>query len=112
MAPSMVASSDKICFVPIVGRGGIGKTTLAQFVYNDEKVNKNFDLKVWVCVSENFDNFEILKAIYEGISGTANNFQYLQSLEIEIQKTLKGKKFFLVLDDVWNENLRCLGQFH
>nr|XP_023878496.1 putative disease resistance protein At3g14460 isoform X2 [Quercus suber] len=101
---SDVASSDKICVVPIVGMGGMGKTTLAQFVYNDEKVNKNFDLKAWVCVSENFDKFEILKAIYEGNNGTANNFQHLQSLEMEIQKTLKGKKFFLVLDDVWNEN--------
>ncbi|KAM4082217.1 hypothetical protein ACJW30_11G154500 [Castanea mollissima] len=101
---SDVASSDKICVVPIVGMGGIGKTTLAQFVFNDEIVKKSFDLKAWVCVSENFDNLEILKAILEGINGTASNFQYLQSLEIEIQKTLKGKKFFLVLDDVWNEN--------
>ncbi|KAL4600751.1 hypothetical protein ACB092_11G221400 [Castanea dentata] len=96
--------ASKICVVPIVGMGGIGKTTLAQFVFNDEKVKKSFDLKAWVCVSENFDNLEILKAIYEGINGAASNFQYLQSLEIEIQKTLKGKKFFLVLDDVWNEN--------
>ncbi|XP_030969219.1 putative disease resistance protein At3g14460 [Quercus lobata] len=69
-----------------------------------KKLKKSFDLKAWVCVSENFDNLEILKAISEGINGTASNFQYLQSLEIEIQKTLKGKKFFLVLDDVWNEN--------
>ena len=96
--------ASKICVVPIVGMGGIGKTTLAQFVFNDEKVKKSFDLKAWVCVSENFDNLEILKAISEGINGTASNFQYLQSLEMEIQKTLKGKKFFLVLDDVWNEN--------
>ncbi|XP_065627788.1 putative disease resistance protein At3g14460 [Quercus suber] len=96
--------ASEICVVPIVGMGGIGKTTLAQFVFNDEKVKKSFDLKAWVCVSENFDNLEILKAISEGINGTASNFQYLQSLEMEIQKTLKGKKFFLVLDDVWNEN--------
>ncbi|KAF3964941.1 hypothetical protein CMV_010817 [Castanea mollissima] len=65
---SDVASSDKICVVPIVGMGGIGKTTLAQFVFNDEIVKKSFDLKAWVCVSENFDNLEILKAILEGIN--------------------------------------------
>ena len=106
MAPSMVASSDKICFVPIVGRGGIGKTTLAQFVYNDEKVNKNFDLKAWVCVSENFDNLEILKAILERINGSASNLQCLDSLETRIREILKGNKFFVVLDDVWDNFLK------
>ena len=108
---SDVASSDKICVVPIVGMGGIGKTTLAQFVYNDEKVNKNFDLKAWVCVSENFDNLEILKAILERINGSASNLQCLDSLETKIREILKGKKFFVVLDDVWNENCAVWDNF-
>nr|XP_023875309.1 putative disease resistance RPP13-like protein 1 [Quercus suber] len=108
---SDVASSDKISVVPIVGMGGIGKTTLAQFVYNDEKVNKNFDLKAWVCVSENFDNLEILKAILERINGSASNLQCLDSLETKIREILKGKKFFVVLDDVWNENCAVWDNF-
>ncbi|KAL4600752.1 hypothetical protein ACB092_11G221500 [Castanea dentata] len=108
---SDVTSSDKICVVPIVGMGGMGKTTLAQFVYNDEKVNKNFDLKAWVCVSENFDNLEILKAILERINGSASNLQCLDSLETKIREILKGKKFFVVLDDVWNENCAVWDNF-
>ncbi|KAK9230202.1 hypothetical protein WN944_023169 [Citrus x changshan-huyou] len=47
--------------------GGIGKTTLAQFAYNDKEVIENFDKRIWVCVSDPFDEFRIAKAIIEGL---------------------------------------------
>uniref|UniRef100_A0A2N9J107 Disease resistance RPP13-like protein 1 n=1 Tax=Fagus sylvatica TaxID=28930 RepID=A0A2N9J107_FAGSY len=98
------ASSDGICVVPIVGMGGIGKTTFAQFLYNDAIVNESFHLKAWVCVSENFDIFKIFKTIIEEVTLSQPKTQNLNSLQTEIREALTGKKFFLVLDDVWNEN--------
>ncbi|GMY22692.1 putative disease resistance RPP13-like protein 1 isoform X2 [Fagus crenata] len=97
------ASVDGICVVPIVGMGGVGKTTLARFIYNDKRVN-SFDHKSWVCVSENFDSFMIAKTIFERVTLSACDIQNMDLLQIRIREIFMEKKIFLVLDDVWNEN--------
>ncbi|XP_028094548.1 putative disease resistance RPP13-like protein 1 isoform X1 [Camellia sinensis] len=97
------SSDNKVGVIPIVGMGGLGKTTLAQMVYNDEVVNKNFDSKAWVCVSDEFDILRISKVILESITSKSCEFKELNQVQVQLKQNLVGKKILIVLDDVWDK---------
>lgn len=100
--------SDDYCgndvgVLPIVGMGGLGKTTLAQLVFNDETVARHFDLKMWVCVSDDFNAQRLTKSILESVERKSCDLMDLNILQTSLQDRLRGKRFLLVLDDVWHE---------
>ncbi|XP_043712464.1 putative disease resistance protein RGA3 [Telopea speciosissima] len=97
-------NDNNFSVLPIVGMGGAGKTTLAQLVYNDEKIKKHFHLKVWVCVSEDFDVIRLTKEILESATRSSPPSNSLDLLQVKLQEVLSEKRFLLVLDDMWNES--------
>ena len=94
-------SAEDLSICAIVGIAGLGKTTLAQMVYNDNIVKNHFQVRLWVCVSE---NFEVKSLIRDIIQFRSNNIQSLGQLQCCLQEELCGKRFLLILDDVWNED--------
>ena len=84
--------------------GGVGKTTLAQLVYNKELVTERFDVRAWVCVSQEFDVLTITKTILEAVTSSTGDTNDLDLLQVRLNKSLVGKKFLIMLDDILNEN--------
>ncbi|CAD6255783.1 unnamed protein product [Miscanthus lutarioriparius] len=85
----------------IVGTGGVGKTTLAQKIYNDQKLKGSFNKQAWVCVSQEFSEIAILKEILRKIEVQYMPDELTDELQSKLELSIKDKSFFLVLDDVW-----------
>ncbi|KAL4607726.1 hypothetical protein ACB092_09G195800 [Castanea dentata] len=96
--------NDNISVISIVGIGGLGKTTLAQWVYNDEWVAQNFDPKIWVCVSEDFNVLKLAKEMLKLAGGGISENMSLEEVQARLRSILNEKRFFIVLDDVWNDD--------
>jgi len=97
------SSFEDLSVYPIVGLGGLGKTTLAQLVFNHEKVVNHFERRIWVCVSEDFSLKRMTKAIIEAASGHASEDLDLEPLQRKLLDLLRRKRYMLVLDDVWDD---------
>ncbi|GLU03406.1 hypothetical protein SLE2022_206080 [Rubroshorea leprosula] len=106
-ANSEVEAGKPIQTISIVGMGGLGKTALAQLVYNDPNVKQHFESVAWVCVSDSFDEKRVAKAIIQGLEKLSGSAAYglesdpLDVLLGRISISIEEKKYLLVLDDVW-----------
>ncbi|KAJ3682997.1 hypothetical protein LUZ60_013224 [Juncus effusus] len=93
-----------ISVLPIVGMGGIGKTTLAQLVYNDERIQTRFEYLIWISVGDQFDISMIFDSILEALNKKDCTILQFDLLQRRVREVLRGKKFFVVLDDLWSED--------
>ncbi|XP_030944231.1 putative disease resistance protein RGA3 [Quercus lobata] len=99
-----------VSFIAIVGIGGLGKSTLAQYIYNDEMVNAHFELKMWVCVSDVFDVKTIVENMITSATKKKPESLLMEHLQDELRIILNQKIYLLALDDVWNENKATWGK--
>ena len=93
-----------VSVIPIVGIGGMGKTVLAQSVYNDERAVINFDSRTWVCMSKDFNVLNLAKEMLINPASRSINDLSMDQVQVSVRDSLKGKIFLLVLDDVWNDD--------
>ncbi|KAF7045610.1 hypothetical protein CFC21_054692 [Triticum aestivum] len=93
--------SPEFTVLPIYGFGGIGKTTLAQLVFDDAQFAGYF--KVWVYVSQNLVLNKIGNSIISQLSEESHVAER-QMIHIKLRELLAGKKVLIVLDDVWEKN--------
>ncbi|XP_062201505.1 putative disease resistance RPP13-like protein 1 isoform X2 [Phragmites australis] len=98
------SSSKTKCYsvIGIHGIPGSGKTTLAQYVCANEREDSYFNLVMWIRVSQNFSVDTVFTEMIEIASGCkTDQLSNLDMLQMKLEAELTGKKFLLVLDDVW-----------
>ena len=105
--------SETLSVMPFVGPRGIGKTTFTQHLYNDNRIEGHFTIRVWLCVSTDFDVHKLTRQIHSYLPATekeeyrcTNETASLDQLQKSIAERLKSKRFLIVLDDIWKCNSR------
>ncbi|XP_061354236.1 putative disease resistance RPP13-like protein 1, partial [Gastrolobium bilobum] len=98
------SNEEGVPVVAIVGMRGVGKTTLAQLLYNDVRVRNHFQSRSWTSVSETLNVYEITKKVFESFTLWYSNISDLNVLQIKLKDRFTRQRFLLVLDGFQNEN--------
>lgn len=98
------STQENLSVMPIVGMAGLGKTTVARSLFNEDSIGGHFEKKIWVCVSDTFEVKSILRLMLESLNSTLGGIQSQDVLLKKLIEQLEKKRYFLVLDDVWNED--------
>ncbi|CAL5013170.1 unnamed protein product [Urochloa decumbens] len=95
---------DGIQVLPIVGMGGLGKTTLANEVFNDEKISEHFNLQLWLFVPADIDLCGVIRLMLELVTNTKCDSDSIEVLKGKLIAAISKRRFLLVMDDVCTTN--------
>ncbi|CAD6336124.1 unnamed protein product [Miscanthus lutarioriparius] len=103
---SMLQTDDSnFLIVFISGFAGVGKTTLAQMVFNDDRTRQFFEIQAWVYVSVKFDIMTIGQSIISQLDKSSSPAGItLQATRDRLKTILEGQQFLIVVDDIWEED--------
>ncbi|VAH40330.1 unnamed protein product [Triticum turgidum subsp. durum] len=98
-------SKKKLKIISVVGFGGLGKTTLVKMVY--DKIKGDFDCAAFVPVGRNADVKKIIMDILLDLGLYESQLAMLDERQLinKLQKGLEKKRYLIVIDDLWDENL-------
>ncbi|KAH0685035.1 hypothetical protein KY289_022787 [Solanum tuberosum] len=87
--------------ISIVGMPGVGKTTLANKVYNNILVASRFKIRAWCTVSQKYNKSKVLREILQQVTGSEEK-ESEDDLAEKLRRALLDKRYLIVLDDVWD----------
>uniref|UniRef100_A0A0D3HUC5 NB-ARC domain-containing protein n=1 Tax=Oryza barthii TaxID=65489 RepID=A0A0D3HUC5_9ORYZ len=90
----------------ILGMGGIGKTTLAQKIYNDRRIRERFHhVLIWLSISESISETDLLKEAIEKAGGQSDQRKSKDQLLQALLNCITGQSIFLVLDNMTSSHI-------
>ncbi|KAI3451640.1 hypothetical protein Pfo_008305 [Paulownia fortunei] len=103
----LVGGPEDLQIISIFGMPGLGKTTLANKLYNDPIVVYHFDRRAWCVISQTYKRRSLLIGILSSVSELESEKIMKmedESLAEELYKCLKGRRYFIIMDDIWDVN--------
>ncbi|XP_058068504.1 putative disease resistance protein At1g50180 [Magnolia sinica] len=103
----LIEGDSRRCVVSIVGMGGLGKTTLAIKVYNNDAVKKHFDCCAWVFVSQEYVVRDLLQIIIKCfMTLTKEDLERVEKMnDVQLREKLVNhlneRRYLVVVDDIW-----------
>ena len=98
----------------IVGMGGLGKTTLANKVFNDSRIKERFDCAFWIDVTQDYNDVKLLKHLLcEIYPEESKKYESMKKTSLErcLHESLQGKTYLIVMDDVCDREVwRIFGE--
>ncbi|KAL5735965.1 hypothetical protein ACOSQ2_030753 [Xanthoceras sorbifolium] len=101
----LIEGQPSLSAISICGWPGLGRSTLAAQVYDNIYVKNNFDSRIWVRVSYNYNFDRLLEGILKSLMPSSGLGEIMEKddkwKKTTLRDHLKNKRYLIVLPDFW-----------